>query len=264
MRRDYRGRFRDGSPRAGSQLLHARVLGPAAAVSGRRQRRLSRGDWGCRGAVHHPLLLEADRAAEGRATAGWRSRIPDEDGAGQGRVSALRPPDRSVALGRVLGSDSRQRIQRGMVGPQAEVPGRGAARPTLGDRFRSGREISRSGEHSVFTILSRRHPAVPVSPSALPGSGVLGAPARLLGLWEQAGWHQTLEHDEDGNQQAVARGIDGADRAKNSWTRPPSWTTLRRSRRGSTSRTPRTASSPGGPEWRSKIHGSRTATGRQL
>ena len=46
--------------------------------------------------------------------------------------------------------------------------------PRSESRFRSGREIPRSGEHSVFTILSRRHPAVPVSPSALPGSGVSG------------------------------------------------------------------------------------------
>ena len=52
----------------------------------------------------------------------------DEDGARQGRVPAVRPPHRQVAVGRASPARRPRRLQRGVVGAPREVPGRRAAR----------------------------------------------------------------------------------------------------------------------------------------
>ena len=55
-----------------------------------------------------------------------------------------------------------ERLQQGVVGPAAEVPGRRAAVRARRGVLRSGREVSRARQHAVHALLPRRHPAVPV------------------------------------------------------------------------------------------------------
>ena len=58
------------------------------------------------------------------------------------------------------------RLQQGLVGAAAEVPGRRAAVAARRGVLRPGREVSRARQHAVHALLPRRHPAVPVSPRA--------------------------------------------------------------------------------------------------
>ena len=103
------------------------------------------------------------------------------------RVSAVRPADRSVALEGVLGRGEAGRLQQGVVGSAAEVPGRRAAVAARRGVLRSGREVSRAGQHAVHALLPRRHSAVPVPPRAVQDRRMHAAAQPLLDLRQQGG-----------------------------------------------------------------------------
>ena len=71
------------------------------------------------GYLHQIGLVE-----RGEALAGGGDQPADEDGAGQGRLPAVRQAHRRVALGRVQRRDQAGRLQQGLVGAAREVPGR--------------------------------------------------------------------------------------------------------------------------------------------
>ena len=53
------------------------------------------------------------------------------------------------------GTITPERLQHGLVGPEAEVPGRGAAVTARRGVLRPGREVSRAGQHALHALLSR-------------------------------------------------------------------------------------------------------------
>ena len=103
---------------------HAYYKLPVLYQNGR-QRRLPRGHRRRAHAVDHAAVSE--RAGppaggpQGRQGADQRA---DEGRAREDRVPAVRPADRQVALGRVRRQDQAGRLQQGLVGPAAAVPGR--------------------------------------------------------------------------------------------------------------------------------------------
>ena len=98
-------------PRAGAQLLPARLQGPAGHLPRQRQRRLPRGDRRHHRAVGHARVSGADRLARQGARCLARHRPADARGAREDRVPAVRPADRSVAVEGVLGRDQAGRLQ---------------------------------------------------------------------------------------------------------------------------------------------------------
>ena len=87
-------------------------------------------------------------------------------GAREGGVPAVRPGDRPVALEGVLRRGQAGSLQRRVVGAAPEVPGRCAGDAARRGLLRSGRQVSRAGQHAVHALLPGGHPAVPVSPRA--------------------------------------------------------------------------------------------------
>ena len=91
--------FHDDPSRAGPQLLPAGVRRSVAAVPGKRQRRIPRGDRRHDRAVDHAGVPGAGRPAGQSARYGGGSRPIDAHGAGQDRVSALRAAGRPATAG---------------------------------------------------------------------------------------------------------------------------------------------------------------------
>ena len=78
------------------------------------------------------------------------------EGAREGRVPAVRPGDRPVALEGLLRRDHAGELQQGLVGAAAEVSGRRAAGRAQRDRFRSRRQVPRRGQRARTCATSWR------------------------------------------------------------------------------------------------------------
>ena len=100
VHRDHRRGLRHDPPRAGSQLLPARLPQAADALPQQRQRRLPRSDRRRHRAVGHARLPGQGRPAGQGAGRRGRPRVPDADGARQGRVPAVRPRSSISGAGR--------------------------------------------------------------------------------------------------------------------------------------------------------------------
>ncbi len=103
------------------------------------------------------LLPKAPPRGQGR-------RLPPQHGARQDRLPAVRSPHRQVALAGLLGRSSRGPLEPGVVGPEAEVPGRRPAGGAHRGRLRPGRQVPHRLGHSLLALLPRRRPAVPDAP----------------------------------------------------------------------------------------------------
>ncbi len=110
------------------------------------------------------------------------------------------------------GEITRGRLQQGVVGFAAEVPGRRAAVGARRRVLRSRREVSRPGQHAVHAVFPGGHPAVPVPSRAVEGGRLHAAAAPVLDLREQGGWTAAQRHAVDGTVAAVAGGARSADR----------------------------------------------------
>ena len=162
-RADGRG-FLDDPSRARPQLLSARLQGSAGHLPRQRERRLPRSDWRHDRAVGDAGIPGAHRPARQGARRVARHRPADVARAREGRVPAVRPADRSVALEGVFRRGQAGGLQQGVVGSAAEVPGHRAAVSPRRGVLRSGREVSRARQHAVHALFPGRHPAVPVPP----------------------------------------------------------------------------------------------------
>src|SRR5437667_11572 len=115
VHRDQRGGLHHHPPRAGPQLLPARLQQEAVPVPRQRQRRLPRGHRG----HHRPVRDAAVPGAGGPARQGAGRleghRPPPEEGPGEDRVPALRPAHRPMALEGLLGRDHPGQLQRRVV-----------------------------------------------------------------------------------------------------------------------------------------------------
>ncbi len=107
-----------------------------------------------------------------------------------------------------------EKYNESVVAAQVEISGRGAAGGADGGGFRSGREISRSGERAVRAIFSGGHSAVPISSGAGEGGGLQGSAESVFHLWEQGGGGPVECDACDGSERAVAEGAGGVDGAE--------------------------------------------------
>ena len=64
-----------------------------------------------------------------------------------------------------------RRVQPGVVGPAAALPGCGAARAAQRGRLRPRRQVPRARQRPLHPLLPRPHPPVPVPPRDVPGRG---------------------------------------------------------------------------------------------
>ena len=178
------------------------------------------------------LLDKAPRRVERHRPAAAR-------GAREGRLPAVRPADRSVALGGLLGRDQAGGLQQGLVGPAPEVPGRRAA---VGARRGSSSIRARSTTCPANVPYTRyflaRHPAVPVPSRAVRKTPAARARCNRCSIYGNKEAGARLERDARAGAVA-SRGPTRWRRspARARWTRRRCSTTSRRCRRGSTSRT---------------------------
>ena len=93
-----------------------------------RERRLPRSDRRCRSALDHAEVPPAGRTARAVATGVERHAVPPAEGAREDRLPPVRAPRGPVALEGVRGRSNAGELQQGVVGSQAAVPGRRAAR----------------------------------------------------------------------------------------------------------------------------------------
>ena len=136
----------------------------------------------------------------------------DEARAREGRVPAVRSPDRQVALGRVRRIDRAGQVQRGVVAAAPQVSGRVLAGRGDAGRFRSRREEPRADERAVHALFPRGHPAVPVLPRAVRGGRPQGSAVPMLDLRQQGSRREILENARRRREPAVAADAEGADR----------------------------------------------------
>ncbi len=167
VHRDQRRGLLDHPSRARAQLLPAGLQRQVDALPRQRQRRFPRSAGRHRRAVGDAGLPEVPRPHRQGTAGGGRHRPPAADGARQGGLPAVRTDHRQVALGGLLGQDPAGEVQPGLVGAEAQVPGRRAAGGAQRGRLRSGREVPRPRQHALHALLPRRRPAVPVPPRAL-------------------------------------------------------------------------------------------------
>ena len=100
-----------------------------------------------------------------------------------------------------------------MVGPAAEISGRGAAGWAQRIGFRSRGEVSRSGEHALHALLPCADLSVPVLSRAMPRVGVPGA-AEPLHVFRIERSRSEAEQDAgNGAEQTVARRDGGPNRS---------------------------------------------------
>src|SRR5919106_4971836 len=98
-----------------------------------------------------------------------------------------------------------------MVGTTREVPGCGRAGRAERTGFRSGRKVSRAGEHAVRALLPRGDSPVSVSPRAVSRGGLQRPALPVFDLRQQTRWRKTESHAGDGFEPTVARGVEGDD-----------------------------------------------------
>ena len=94
--------------------------------------------------VQHRPARQGARHVEGHRPAA-------RQGAREGRVPAVRPADRPVALEGLLRRDHAGRVQQGVVGAAAEVPGRRAAVAARRGRLRSAARSTTSPANAPYT-----------------------------------------------------------------------------------------------------------------
>src|SRR5215470_3186605 len=117
-----------------------------------------------------------------------------------------------MALGRLLGEDQAGRLQQGLVGAPAQIPGRRAADAAHRGGFRPGRQVSHPGEHAVHALFPRAGLAIPVLSLDVQGGRPQGAAQRVQFLWLQGGRQAPVDDALPRREQAVARRARGADR----------------------------------------------------
>ena len=176
----------DDPPRARPQLLPARLRPAAGPLPRQRQRRLPRGDRRHDRALGHARVPRQARPAR----------------QGAGRVEGHRPAAarRRSRRSRSCRSASlidqwRWKVFSGEITPaqynqawwelRRKYQGVAPAVAARRGRLRPGREVPRPGERAVHALLPRRHPAVPVSPRAVPRRGLQRAAQPLLDLRQQ-------------------------------------------------------------------------------
>ena len=132
-------------------------------------------------------------------------RAAAEQGAGEDRVSAVRPDDRPVALEGFFGRDSAGEIQQAWWDLRLKYQGIAPPVARSEKRFRSGREVSRGGERSVHALFSGGHSAVPVSSRVWRRSPGCKEPLNRCSIYQKRGSGPALERDaRDGAEPAVA------------------------------------------------------------
>ena len=182
------GGSRHDPPRARPRLLLPRLLQAPDPVSGRRERRLPRGDRRHDRAVDDAGVPEETGLLDKVAT-NDKATINQQmqDGARQGRVPAVRHARRQVALGRVLRQGRRPtQYNEHWWELRTQVPGRRrrrsrAARPTS-IRARSSTSPANTPYMRYFLAA---HPPVPVPPRALQEGRLHRAAPRVLDLRQQ-------------------------------------------------------------------------------
>ncbi len=95
-------------------------------------------------------------------------------------------------------------LQQGVVGPAAEVPGRGAVNAARRGLLRSRRQVPRARQHAVHAVFPRPHPPVPVPPRAVAGGRLQEPAAPLLDLRKQGSGAAAQRDADDGPVAAVA------------------------------------------------------------
>jgi hypothetical protein len=212
VHRGQRGGLQHHPPRAGAQLLPARLQQAALPLPRQRQRRLPRGHR----RHHRPLgdagLPEGHRPHRPGARRLRRHRPPPAARAGQGGLRALRAAGGPVALEGVQRPGDAGQLQRVLVGAAHEVPGRGPAARAQRGRLRPRGQVPRAGQRALHALLHGPHPPVPVPPRAVQGGRAGGAAAPLLHLRQQGGRPAPAEDAGDGPQQALAGRAGGHDR----------------------------------------------------
>ena len=109
-----------------------------------------------------PAYLKTLGLTDDRAAGRSRHSAAAAHRARQGRVPALRPGSRQVALAGLLRRDQARRLQQGLVGAAREVPGRRAAGRAHRSRLRCRRQEPHPHQRSLRALLPRAHLPVPV------------------------------------------------------------------------------------------------------
>ena len=147
----------------------------AVPLSERRQRRLPRGDRRFRRAVDHARISRPDRPArQGEGAERRQGHRPSAaPGDGQGRLPAVRPAGRPLALGRLRRHDQARRLQHGVDATAPAISGHRPAGRAAGERVRRRAPSSTSR-------ATRPTPAI--------SSRACSSSSSIKAACEQAGW----------------------------------------------------------------------------
>ena len=140
----------------------------------------------------------------------------DAHGADEGRVPAVRPDDRPVALGRVRRLDQAGPVQQGMVGAEGASTRASRRRSPRGEAdLRSGREVPRAGATRRTRAISSPTSCSSSSTGRCampPATRVRCTSARIYG--NKAAGAEVLDDARRGREPAVAADAEGADRQR--------------------------------------------------
>ena len=232
VHRDQRRGLRHHPPRARPQLLPARLQHAAVPVPRQRQRRLPRGASAtpsrCRSRRSTCVKLGLHR--QGAATRRSDIGAAAAAGARQGRVPAVRPADRPVALEGVLAARSR-RTSYNQAWWELRAKYQGVAPPVAAQRsgLRSGRQVPRAGATCRTRATSWPTSCSSSSTARCAQAAGCSGPLHRCSIYGSKEAGAQLNDDAgDGRERALARRARGAHRRAARWTRPRSSTTSRR------------------------------------
>ena len=118
-----------------------------------------------------PEYLKTDRSDRHGSARVGRYRLPAPTSARESRVPAVWSDDRQMALGSVLRSDQARSVQQSVVGPAAEISGRGAAgRANAKLTSIPARNIMCPANVPYMRVFPGAHLSIPISARALPRS----------------------------------------------------------------------------------------------
>ncbi len=129
----------------------------------------------------------------------------------KGRLPALWPSDRSMAMEGILRRNPAREVQRNLVAIALEVSGDRAAAGPFRSRFRSRREISRGRERPLRALFPGRYSPVPVPSRSLASRGLHNGAQPLFDLWQRPGRRKAEGDARDGPKPPLA-GRPGKDR----------------------------------------------------
>ena len=231
-------RLLDDPPRARPQLLSARLQGAADHLPRQRERRLPRSDWRHDRALGHARVPRQDRAPRQGARRVARYRPAAVARAREGRVPAVWPADRSVAVAGLLGAGQAGGLQQGLVGRSGSKY-QGIAPPSArGEEFFDPGAKYHVPDNTPYTRYFLADILQFQFHRALSKAAGCTTPLHRCSIYESKeagkGLNAMLSM---GLSQAVARSAQRDDRLARRWMRPRSSTTSRRFRSGSKSRT---------------------------